>query len=150
MYDQALKQLGHTIELDPNYGLAYWYRGLAYEQQRRFADALAEMRKGAALLTGIVVVSADIGHVHVAAGDRRAAERVIGELQQEAARRYVSPFEIALIYVGIGDTNRAFEWLDKAYADRSDLLVYLKVDPRLDPIRSDRRFGELVARVGIP
>jgi hypothetical protein len=62
----------------------------------------------------------------------------------------VSPFEIALIYVGLGDTSRAFEWLERAYLERSDLLVYLKVDPRLDPIRSDRRFKDLVARVGIP
>jgi serine/threonine protein kinase/tetratricopeptide (TPR) repeat protein len=149
-YDSALVQLGKAIELDPNYGLAYWYRGLAYEQQGRFTDALTEMRKAAALLTGNVVVSADIGHVYGAAGDRRAAEHVIADLQRESARRYVSPFEIALIYVGIGDTRRAFEWLDKAYRDRSDLLVYLKVDPRLDPIRSDVRFKELVTKVGVP
>ena len=62
----------------------------------------------------------------------------------------MSPFEIALIDAGLGDADRAFEWLDKAYDDRSDLLVYLKVDPRLDPIRSDRRFSDLVARVGLP
>jgi Flp pilus assembly protein TadD len=145
-----LAPLARTIELDPNYGLAYWYRGLTYEQQRRFPEALAEMRRGAALLTGNVVVSADIGHVHAASGDTRAAERVIRELQQETTRRYVSPFEIALIHVGLGDRGRAFEWLEKAYEERSDLLVYLKVDPRLDPIRDDRRFSELVARVGIP
>jgi serine/threonine-protein kinase len=149
-YDRAVTQLGSTIALDPNYGLAYWFRGLAYEQQHKFTDALAEMSKGAALLTGNVVVSADMGHVHAVAGNRRAAEAVIDELREESGRRYVSPFEIALIYVGIGDRDRAFEWLDKAYLDRSDLLVYLKVDPRLDPIRSDRRFGDLVARVGIP
>ena len=149
-YDQALLPLARTIELDPNFGLAYWYRGLTYEQQRKYPDALREMRKGAALITGNIVVSADIGHVYAAAGDADAAARVIRELQQESAHRYVSPFEIGLIYVGLGDTRRAFEWLEKAYSERSDLLVYLKVDPRLDPIRNDRRFIDLVGRVGIP
>jgi hypothetical protein len=108
------------------------------------------MRKGADLLTGNVVVSGDIGHVHAVAGSRADAERVIEELQRKSVERYVSPFEIALIHVGLGDRDRAFEWLDKAFRDRSDLLVYLKVDPRLDPIRSDRRFTALVAKVRLP
>jgi eukaryotic-like serine/threonine-protein kinase len=149
-HDKALAQLGKTIELDPNYGLAYWFRGLAYEQQGKHPDALAEMRKGAALLKGNVVVTGDTGHVHAVSGNRREAERVIKELLQESTRRYISPFEIALIYVGLGEVDRAFEWLDKAYQDRSDLLIYLKVDPRLDPIRSDHRFSDLVGRVGVP
>jgi hypothetical protein len=108
------------------------------------------LRKGADLLKGNVVVTANIGHAHALSGDRREADRVIAELQQESARRFVSPFEIALIYVGLGERERAFEWLDTAYRERSDSLIYLKVDPRLDPIRSDRRFGELVTKVGVP
>jgi serine/threonine-protein kinase len=149
-YSEALTQLGRTIELDPNYGLAYWYRGLTYEQQGKYADAMADMTRGATLLQGNVVVAADIGHVHATSGNRREAEDVIKKLQQESTRRYISSFEIALIYVGIGETDRAFEWLDKAYRERSDLLVYLRVDPRLDPIRSDERFDNLLKRVGMP
>ena len=148
--DKAVAQLTRTIDLDPNYGLAYWYRGLAYEQQGKFAEALAEMRRGAALLTGNMVVSADIGHVHAAAGHLDEANRVIDELARESKQRYVSPFAIALIHLGRGDTDRAFEWLEKAYQERSDLLIYLTVDPRLDPIRNDPRLKDLVARIGIP
>jgi tetratricopeptide (TPR) repeat protein len=149
-YDKALMQLTRTTELDPNYGLAYWYRGLAYEQQRRYPQALAELRRGAALLKGNVGVIADIGHLHAVAGDRHEAERVMKELQAQAAQRFVSPFNIALIYTGLGQQDRAFEWLERAFRERSDLLIYLKVDPRLDPIRSDARFRDLVGRVGVP
>jgi eukaryotic-like serine/threonine-protein kinase len=148
-YDKAVTQLNKTVQIDPNYGLAYWYRGLAYEQLQRYDEALTDMRRGAALLQGNVVVSADIGHVHAASGQRGEAERVIEMLQKEAAQRYVSPFEIALIYVALGETDRAFAWLDKAYQDRSDLLVYLDVEPRLDPVRSDPRFKELATKVGL-
>jgi serine/threonine protein kinase/tetratricopeptide (TPR) repeat protein len=149
-YDEALLQLAKTIDKDPNYGLAYWYRGLALEAQRKYADALTEMRKGAALLKGNVVVQADIGHLHAVRGDKREAQRIIDDLQQASTRRFISPFEIALIYLGLGQTDRAFEWLERAYRERSDLLVYLKLDPRLDAIRSDPRFKDLVRRVGIP
>jgi Flp pilus assembly protein TadD len=97
-YDKAVAQLEKTTQLDPNYGLAYWYRGLAYEQQRRYNDALAEMNKGAALLKGNVVVLADIGHVYAVSGRQAEAERVIKELQQESTRRYVSPSTVAHIF----------------------------------------------------
>jgi serine/threonine protein kinase/tetratricopeptide (TPR) repeat protein len=149
-YDQALTQLAKTIELDSNYGLAYWFRGLAYEQQHKYSEALEEMRKGARLLKTNVVVAADIGHVHAVSGDRGDATMIIRELQEQSTRRFVSPFELAIIYIGLGETDRAFEWLEKAYQARSDLLVYLNVDPRLDPIRTDRRFSALVDRVGVP
>jgi serine/threonine-protein kinase len=149
-YDAARAQFAKTLELDPNYGLAHWYRGLALEQQRRYAEALTELRRSAELLKGNVVIAATIGRVHALSGNRREAERVLAALQQESARRFINPFEIALVYMGLGDIDRTFAWLEKAYQVRSDLLVYLRVDPRLDAIRSDRRFADLVQRVGIP
>ena len=149
-YDAALNQFAKTLELDPNYGLAHWYRGMTYQQQRRYAEALAELRKSAALLKGNVAIAATIGHVYASSGNRGEALRVLTELRQESTRKFINPFEIALIYMGLGQTDSTFEWLEKAFRERSDLLVYLRVDPRLDPIRSDRRFEDLVTRVGIP
>jgi hypothetical protein len=96
------------------------------------------------------VVAADTGHLYAVSGDRPSAVKVIRELQEASTRRFISQVEIALIYVGLGDADRAFEWLDKAYQARSDLLVYLNVDSRLDPIRTDRRFSALLDRVGVP
>jgi serine/threonine-protein kinase len=149
-YDLALAQLSKATEIDPNFGLAYWYRGLAYEQQGKFAAALEQMRKAAPLLAGNTVVHADMGHVYAVAGEKREAEKVMRELQQESTRRFISPFEVAIIYIGLGQLEPAFEWLERAYRERSDLLIYLRVDPRLDSIRSDSRFERLAARVGIP
>jgi hypothetical protein len=102
------------------------------------------------LLPGNLAVQSDIGHVYAVSGDKRAAERVIAGLRDESAGRYVNPYEVALIYVGLRQNDQAFEWLDKALHGHSDMMIYLNVDPRLDSIRSDSRFTELVRRVGIP
>jgi len=150
-YDRALEQLAKTLELDPNYALAHWYLGLAYEQKKMYPEALSEMGKAKDLLPGNLGVQSDIGHVYAVSGDTRAAERVIEELKKdESAGRYVNQYELALIYVGLGQKDQAFERLIAAFRERSDMLVYLKVDPRLDSIRSDFRFRDLVRLVGVP
>ena len=149
-YDQALEQFRKMLELDPKFGLVYWYRGRTYEQKGMHADAIREMRKGRELLEGNTVVYADLGHAYAIAGDRGAATRILAELKQASARTYISPFEIALIDIGLGEKDRAFAALEQAYRERSDMLLYLRVDPRLDPLRPDARFASLVNRIGIP
>jgi len=149
-YDRALEQLAKTLELDPNYPLAFWYRGLAFEQKKTYPEALREMNKAKELLPGNLGVQADIGHVYAVSGDKHAAERIIAELKAESAQRYVNQYELALIYIGLGQNDEAFKLLDRALREHSDMLVYLKVDPRLDTVRSDPRFLGLVRRVGIP
>ena len=149
-YDKSLEQGQKTLELHPGYGLAYWYRGWDYEEKGMYAEALQEMRKARELLKSNLVVDGDIGHLYAVSGRAREAEQVIANLKVLSRSRYVNPFEIALIYVGLGQNEQAFEWLDRAYQQRSDMLVYLKADPRLDPIRSDPRFARLVLAVGIP
>ena len=149
-YDRALDQLTKTLELEPDYALAHWYRGLAYEQKKMYPEALREMARTRQLLPENPAVRSDVGHVYAVSGNRSEAERVIAELGEETARRYVNPYEVALIYVGLGKPDQAFEWLEKAFGGRSDQLIYLTVDPRLDALRSDPRFADLVRRVGIP
>jgi len=149
-YDRALEQLAKTLELDPNYALAHWYSGLAYEQKKVYADALREMGKAKDLLPGNLAVQSDIGHVYAVSGDQANAKRVIVELKTESGHRYVNQYELALTYAGLGQNEHAFESLESAYREHSDQLIYLKVDPRLDSIRSDPRFTSLVRRVGIP
>jgi tetratricopeptide (TPR) repeat protein len=149
-YDRALDQLTKALELEPKYALAHWYRGLAYEQKKMYPEALREMAKAKELLPGNLAVQSDIGHVYAVSGNKSKAERVIAGLKEESARRYVNLYELALIYIGLGQNAQALTWLEKAYRERSDQLIYLKVDPRLDPIRSDPRFADLVRRVGIP
>jgi len=149
--DRALEQLlARTLELDPNYALAHWYSGLVYEQKKMYIEALREMGRAKDLLPGNLAVQSDIGHVYAVSGDKMNADRVIAGLKAESERRYVNQYELALIYVGLGQNEHSFESLERAYRERSDQLIYLKVDPRLDSIRSDPRFANLVRRVGIP
>jgi tetratricopeptide (TPR) repeat protein len=149
-YDRALEQLAKTLELDPDYALAHWYRGLAYEQKKMYPEALREMGRAKDLLPMNLAVLCDIGHVYAVSGDKGNAEKVIAALEEESAHRYVNAYELALIYVGLGQNDRAFKSLDRAFREHSDMLVYLKVDPRLDSIRSDFRFPNLMRSVGVP
>jgi len=84
------------------------------------------------------------------AGHRAEARAVLEGLRQLSSTRYVSPYSVALVHAGLGDRDQALAWLDKAYAERSDYMPYLKLEPMLDSLRSDPRFGALVRRVGLP
>jgi len=147
-YDQALDQLRKTLELDPNYSLANWYLGWVYEQQGKYAEALQAMRKAQQLLRSNTALVADIGHVYAMSGDSSAAMKVLTQLNESSKSTYVNAFEVALIYLALGKRNEALQWLDRAYRERSDMLIYVNADPRLDSIRSDPKFVELAHRVG--
>ena len=149
-YDRALEQLGKTLELDPDYALAHWYRGLAYEQKKLYPEALSEMHKATDLLPGNLAVQADIGHVYAVSGDKATAEKLVAQLNEESNHRYVNQYELALVYVGLGQKDLAFKALERAFREHSDQLIYLNVDPRLDSIRTDSRFRHLVRLVDIP
>ena len=146
-YDLAIEQFRRTLEMDPNYGLTHWYLGMTYGQKAMFAEAITELRQAKELLPGNVGVEADMGHAYAVSGNREEAQKVVDELKELSKRRYISSYHIALVYTGLGERDQAFEWLEKAYKERSDLLVYLKVEPRLDSLRSDLRFKKLVERI---
>src|SRR3989440_1087841 len=149
-YDLAIEQFRKTLEMDPNFGLTHWYLEQAYAQKGMYAEAETELRKAKYLLQQNVAVEADIGYAYAASGKGAEAKKAIDELKQSSKQRYVSSYYIALIHTGLGEKDAAFEWLGNAYQERSDLLIYLKVDPRLDSLRSDARFAELVRRVRLP
>jgi tetratricopeptide (TPR) repeat protein len=148
-YDLAIDQLRKTLELDPSYGYAYWYMGRAYEQQAKYADALQALGKAQELLNGNTAVAADIGHVSAVSGDKATALRALEKLRKAPQGTYVSPVEVALIYIALGQKTEAYQWLEKGYSERSDLMVYLKVDPRFDGLRSDPQFKDLLRRIGL-
>jgi serine/threonine-protein kinase len=148
--DLAIEQFKKVIEMDPNYGLPHWYIAQAYEEKGKYSEAESELRRAEDLLKDNVMLIADTGHLFAALGKKDQALKVIDELKGLSKQRYVSSYHVSLIYIELGEKDPAFEWLDKAYAERSDLLVYLKVDPRVDSLRSDVRFTDLVKRVGLP
>jgi len=149
-YDQAMELYQMTLEIDPNFGPAHWGLGWAYEQKSMFEEAIAEFQKGIDLSGGNPVYLAALGHALAVARKREEAEKVLEELKEQSKRRYVPPYFLAAIYTGLGDKDQAFQWLERAYEERSSWLLYLREEPRLDRLRSDPRFHGLVRRVAFP
>jgi tetratricopeptide (TPR) repeat protein len=148
-YDQAIELLRKTLEMDPNFVRAHWYLGMAYEQVGRHEEAVAECQKALSLGSEPAAVAA-LGHAYAVSGKRAEAQKVLAELQDLSKRRYVDPYDIALIYMGLGDKSQTLEWLAKAYVDHSFHLTWIKVDPQLDSLRVEPRFQDLLRRVGLP
>ncbi|MBA2647637.1 MAG: protein kinase [Pyrinomonadaceae bacterium] len=147
-YDQAVEQYRKAVGIEPK---SHWSRlllGLAYEQQGKLPEAIAELNQ-ARRLNDSPQVLASLGHAYAVSGRRDEARAVIEELKETLKRKYVSPYDIATIYVGLGEKDEALRWLEKAYDDRSGWLgMWLKVDPKFDSLRSDPRFADLMRRVG--
>lgn len=149
-YDQAIEQCRKTIEMDPNFPQAHDFLAGAYEQKGMHQETIAEFQKAISLSGNSLHIRAELGHAYAVAGRQQEALKIMDELKRLSKESYISPYDVAMIYVGLGQNDQAFEWLQKAYEERSDWMRYLKVDPRSDPLRSDSRFTELVRRVGLP
>jgi Flp pilus assembly protein TadD len=148
-YDEAVEQCRKTLELDPNFAPGHWMLGQAYRQKGMYEEAIAEFQKAVALFRGDPMQLAVLGHGYAVAGKRSEAQKIINELTELSKRRYFPPYFIALIYVGLGDKNKAFELLEKVFAERSANLTVLQAEPMFDPVRSDPRFQDLLRRVGL-
>jgi len=115
-----------------------------------FPEAIAEFQKAVDGSNRVQLAVASLAHAFALAGKRAEAEKLLAELKERSGSEYVSSYLIAEIYVALGEKEAAFKSLDQAYDERSIDLVLAKVDPRLDPLRDDPRFQELVKKVGIP
>lgn len=150
-YDTAIALYGNVLELDPHFAQAQREIGLAYLQVRRYHEAQHALRTALEQPENYFqsTTTADLAHAYAVAGDRREALRILETLQRSPSDEYVDPADIAVIYVGLGDKERALEWLRRAYGEHSYWLSWLGVDPRWDPLRSDSRFREIEQRVGV-
>ena len=146
-YDKAIAQANLALEMDPNFALAHRYLGLAYEQKGMYAEAISEFQKARALSATRPLDAGSLAHAYALAGRTAEALQIINEAKKQDS--YFPAYDIALIYVGLGQKDPAFEWLDKAVEERSPWLIHLTVDPRFDPIRSDQRFKNLIQRIGL-
>ncbi len=142
--DQALAQMRKASEMDPNFDFVHFSLGMNEMARGRPAEGIVEMEKARGLRNWPEFM-ARLGYMYAAAGKRDEALKLIDELSR---RQYPSPVWIANIYAGLGDKDRAFEWLGKAYDERSPDLIWLKVDHSYDPVRSDPRFIDLLKKVG--
>jgi serine/threonine-protein kinase len=148
-YDAAVEQLRRTIDLDPNYFLAHVVLGASYAQKGQMSQAIPELEKATSL--GECNQSlGELGHAYALSGRRQEAQKIADRLTGEWKRSHIGAYDIAIIQVGLGEKDQALAWLEKAYEDRAFFMVDLKVEPELDPLRSDPRFQDLVRRMNFP
>ncbi|HXY51881.1 MAG TPA: tetratricopeptide repeat protein [Terriglobales bacterium] len=148
-FDGSIAQNERALELDPSFAIALVNIGRAYQLKGMHQQARATFQKILALSPDEPAVLALLGHVYASSGDAAQAEKIIVKLEEISRHRYVPSLYIALVYTGMGDKEQAFQWLDKAYAERSEYLVYLPTEPLADPLRGDPRFDQLLKRLGL-
>jgi len=138
-YDRAIEAFRRVIDLDPHFARAHTKIGMAYAAKKDFDAALREFDEARELSGPDPYLDGLAGYAQAFSGDKAMARKTLAELTNRAKSQFVPAFSMALICVGLGDRDEAFEWLSHAYQDRSTYMVYAKVDPLLDPIRSDPR-----------
>jgi serine/threonine protein kinase/Flp pilus assembly protein TadD len=150
-WDPAIEQLRSAKELDPTFWFAPCFLGRAYEHKGRLPEAIAEFQRALELEKDNPEIWSGLGHAYALSGNRTEAQKVLDHLKGLSASSYVAPFDFAVIYAGLGEKDQAMAWLNRAYAERSYYMpVYLTTDARLDSLRSDPRFADLLRRVGLP
>ena len=149
-YDDAIEQFRRTVELDPNYPVTHWILGLVLRKMGRYEMAIAEGEKGVKLSGGSPLMNAALAQTLAAAGRRAQAFQILDDLTKLAKEKYVAPYFFAGIHVGLGEEDRAMEYLEKSYEEHSHWLMYLYMDPGMDGLRSNPRLQDLLRRVGLP
>ena len=149
-YQEAIEQLRRTIELDPNYPVTYWVLGLVLRQIQDYETAITEGEKGVTLSGGSPLIRGALAQTLSAAGKTEKAHQILADMTQLAREKYVAPYFFAGIHVGLGEHDRAIEYLEKSYEEHSHWLIYIDKDPSLDALRDDPRFHKIVRDVGVP
>ena len=146
-YDQAIQQYQNALELDPGFVPALVALGDVYLQKSLYSEGIRELEKVLALAPNNMTALSRIGYAHAVAGRKAEAQTIVARLSDLASRRYVPAEYLARIYVGLGERDKAFEWLEKGHEDRSIRFIY--TDPIYDSLRSDRRFHVLLRRMNL-
>jgi TolB-like protein/Tfp pilus assembly protein PilF len=148
-YDQALDQYRAALDLDESFIFAHLWLAQVYQQKGIFEDAISELRTGLDLSDDGTYGLARLGHGYALLGQVDEARSVLQRLNAASKQKYVSPYDVALVHVGLQQKDEAFDWLQKAFQQRSLWLGYLNVEPQLDSLRSDPRFQKLLGSVGL-
>jgi DNA-binding winged helix-turn-helix (wHTH) protein/Tfp pilus assembly protein PilF len=148
-YDRAIAQYKSALEMDPSFSLAHHHLAQVYTIQGRFPEALEEFQK-AKLLEESPFALGHLGRIYAMMGKRSEALKILDRLKELSKQSYVSPYRLTMIYAALGEMDRAFEWLEKAYLDRSEELAWLNIFPVPRNLRSDPRFTDLLRRIGFP
>jgi len=148
-FDVALEQCDHAIELNPHFSPAYQTLGLVQEQRGDFDESTAAFKRAIQLSPQSPRMKGALGRTLALSGKPKDAQRILKELLELSAERYISPFEFASIHFALGQQDQGFDWLRKAFQDRCFELLAIKVDPRFDSIKNNPIFLELASQLGL-
>jgi tetratricopeptide (TPR) repeat protein len=149
-YDESIEQLQRSLDLDPNHAGAYIFLGQAYEQQGKYDEAIAAYQKAIDYSERTSNILGVLGHAYAASGRRREALKVLDELKEMSGqKRYVSPYDLAVLYTGLGEKDQAMAQLYLAYETRAGWIINLKIEPLFDPLRNEPRYLELLRRMNL-
>jgi TolB-like protein/Flp pilus assembly protein TadD len=148
-FDVTIEQNKKALELDPSYAIALVNIGRAYEQMGMHPQARAAFQKILAAAPEDPAILSLMGHEYAVSGDKANADKILATLTNLSRRKYVPAIYFAVIYAGLNEKDDAFRWLDRAYDERCEYLVYLGTEPLADPLRGDPRFAKLLRRTGL-
>jgi len=149
-YDEAIAQGHKSIELDRSHAAAYVFLGQAYDLKGSYAEAIGAYQKAIDLSQRTTNILGLLGHADAVSGKRGEALKILKELKEVSAHGYVSPYDLAMVYTGLGDKDNAITQLNRAYDERAGWIIALKTEPMFDPLRSDPRFADLQRRMNYP
>ena len=147
-YDEAIAECRKTVDLDPNFPLGHYRLGQIYTLEGMYSEAIPELEKAVAVSRSSPRATAELGLAHALNGNRAEALRLVSDLITRSKQRYVSPFDVALIYAGLRDP-KTWDWLQRAERDRSPSLNFLILSPAFAGIHTDPRFSTLVRHIGL-
>jgi TolB-like protein/Flp pilus assembly protein TadD len=148
-YNEAITHFQEALKSDPNSFLAHCLLGQTYIANSMYPEAIDHFKKAVELARDSPGMLSGLGYAFAVSGKQKEAREILNRLKERSNQEYIPPIYIAGIYIGLGDNHRAFKWLEEAYIDRSEWMIYLNIEPMFDPIRNDPRFSELVKRVGL-
>jgi tetratricopeptide (TPR) repeat protein len=150
-YRNLLEASRRGVASNPNDWVEHYYLGIGYEGGGKLPEAISEYQKAVELSNGDQDARGSLAYAFAAIGNEAEAERILRDLERRSKDNYTSPYVLATIYAGLREKDKAFQYLEKAYDERSlDISWHLKADLRMDNLRSDRRFQDLARRARLP
>jgi class 3 adenylate cyclase/TolB-like protein/cytochrome c-type biogenesis protein CcmH/NrfG len=146
-FDAAIEQYQKALQIDPTFGPAHLWFGRPYLQKGMYDEAIAEIQQAVASSGRSTISLAVLAHAYASAGRPIEARKLLDELLERSRTRYLPSYWLALVFTGLGDSDQAMVWLERAYEERSSWLLWIKVEPRFDGLRSDPRFVSLLRRM---
>jgi len=147
---EAEAECRRALELDPEFWRAIVAMGRCYEAQGQYENAIACYERAKLISDRVPTAIGALGRACALAGRREQAYRILEELDELSRHRYISPYGRVLVFLGLGDDERVFEWLDRSYDERAGWLMYLATDPRFDALRNNPRFRSFLRKLNLP